>query len=240
MLIPSPRHTPADLAHWATLERQDRAHATQLQPKISRALLEVECFLAAGPAYVGVSWGKDSVVVADLLLRSGLREPLVWVRVDPIYSPECPEVREAFLALYPDATYHEIVESLWWDGKEWRAHGTLERGFARARQIAGTKRYISGVRAEESAARERRVRRWGASTERTCAPLARWTASDVFAYLYSMRLPIHPAYAMTMGGRLERGRIRVSSLGMTRGDGRGKYAWESTYYADRKGLWQTK
>ena len=74
--------------------------------------------------------------------------------------------------------------------------------------------------------------RWGESTERTCAPLGGWTGADVFAYLHTHRLPVHPAYACSLGGVLDRDRIRVAALGGERGRGHGRAEWERRYYGD--------
>lgn len=77
-----------------------------------------------------------------------------------------------------------------------------------------------------------RCARWGISTERTCAPLAWWTAADVFAYLATHDLPVHPAYAMLGGGRWRRERLRVAEIGDTHGKGGGRLEWETEYYGD--------
>lgn len=74
------------------------------------------------------------------------------------------------------------------------------------------------------------MRRWGESSLNTCAPLGWWSGWDVFAYLVTRGLPIHPAYACTMDGLLEPIRIRVASLGGRRGDGMGRAEWERRYY----------
>ena len=226
MLIASPRYTRADLEAWAHWERQDAAFPKPiLERRSAAARAEMVRFAARGPCYVGVSWGKDSVVVAHLALGLGL--PLVWIRVEPIVNPDCAAVRDAFLASNPGVRYSEIEEWCTRDTAGWHATGTLERGFARA----PARRYISGIRAEESSARERRVN-GGLATEKTCAPIGRWTSIEVFAYLYAHQLPVHPAYACTFGGVLDRGRVRVSSLGGERGGGRGRAQWEGRYYGD--------
>lgn len=72
--------------------------------------------------------------------------------------------------------------------------------------------------------------RWGVSTASTCAPLSFWTDADVFAYLHRHDLPIHPAYACSMGGAVPRGRIRVDALGGETGTGHGRAEWEVRYY----------
>jgi len=91
---------------------------------------------------------------------------------------------------------------------------------------------VSGVRGEESGVRKLRMRRWGTSSERTCAPIGWWCGGDVFAYLHQHDLPVHPAYAMSFGGTLDRNRIRVASLGGERGTGFGRRDWEHRYYRD--------
>jgi len=80
----------------------------------------------------------------------------------------------------------------------------------------------------------------GIATERTCAPIGRWSAEDVWAYLYARGLPVHPAYAMSMGGLLDRDRIRVGPLAGERaaawaeqGSGHGRLEWERRYYGWR-------
>lgn len=227
MLIASPRHTRADIDAWARWERQDDAYVQSgaLRRHTERAVVEIGAFASTGPCYVGVSWGKDSVVVAHLAYTRSL--PLVWIRVEPIANPDCVLVRDAFLSRFPSVDYREIEEWCTHDENGWHATGTLERGFARA----PSRRYISGIRGEESSTRARRVNA-GLSTERTCAPIGRWTSRDVFAYLRLHDLPIHPAYACTFGGVLDRGRVRVSSLGGARGTGRGRAEWERRYYPE--------
>ena len=72
----------------------------------------------------------------------------------------------------------------------------------------------------------------GDATPRTCRPLGDWSAVQVFAYLQQRRLPVHPAYAMSHGGRHDRRWLRVHSLGGVTGADRGRADWESHYYGD--------
>jgi phosphoadenosine phosphosulfate reductase len=139
-------------------------------------------------------------------------------------------VRDAFLAAH-DAAYQEVEIWCRRDEDGWHATGTLERGFDVAAARHGD-RYVSGIRGEESAGRARRVRAYGLSTGRTCAPVGRWSSALVYAYLAHHDLPVHPAYACTHGGSLDRGRLRVASLGGQRGTGRGREEWERRYYRE--------
>lgn len=239
-MIASPRHRARDLEVWHSLERGDYALATSSRwaDWESEARTEIEKFALLGPCYIGVSWGKDSVVVAHLARDMGL--PLAWVRVEPIVNPDCPLVRDAYLASHPSPL---IEVEVWcvphhrpaneqgvaheWG---WTARGTLEDGFRQVAKQAGAARHISGVRAAESTVRRVRTATYGLSTELTCAPIARWPTARVFAYLRRHDLPVHPAYACLGGTRWERDRLRVSALGRTTGQGRGRWEWEWQYY----------
>lgn len=238
MLIASPRHTPEDLEAWDVEEQTDALHAQRvdLEKKARAAMAEIARFSADGVGYVGVSWGKDSVVVAHLALRARTNVPLVWVRISGHDNPDCGAVRDAFLL--DRSSYHELFVS---ESDLAQRAGILKSmdavqaghriGFARAATQYGD-RYISGVRAAESGARKLRTMRWGTTTDRTCAPIAWWSDRDVFAYLYQHGLPVHTAYACTMGGIIPRGRVRVAGIGGKRGSGVGRTEWERRYYPE--------
>lgn len=241
-LIESPRFQPGDVEHWRSFERDDaiwsRTDAFLRQCRL--ALESIVDFAEKGPCYAGTSWGKDSTVLAHLVWcaaeEMGTTIPLVHVDCQPINNPDCRGVRERFLERWP-TEYHEIVvhcirnnDAPSHDYREgWHATGTIEQGFAVARRRFGA-RHISGVRGQESAGRRKRMRTYGISTDRTCAPIGYWSARDVWAYLYAHDLPVHPAYAMSMGGALDRDRLRVAFLGLRHGEGVGRREWEQTYY----------
>lgn len=228
MLIASDRHTDEDLRVWHDLEVYDVAIG-------AGAVLAKQAVAARGalahfePDYVGVSWGKDSVVVAHLARLVDPSIPLVWVRVHPIDNPDCVLVRDDFLAVHPGA-YAEIDERVD-SADEDAVRGAHRRGFARAAKQFG-ERYASGVRAEESAQRALSAAVHGVSTDRTCRPILRWSGLDVFGYLARYGLPVHPAYACSYGGMLDRIHLRVAAIGGKRGQGRGRREWERCYYPE--------
>ena len=228
-LILSPRFRRGDLEHWREREAMDRVYVERMCYRLDEltaaAASEIRRF---APDYIGTSWGKDSMAVAHLALTAGIAAPLVCIRVEPIANPDIDLVRDAFLARHPVAAYDEIAIWCRRDADGWHARGTLEEGFARARERHGD-RYVSGIRSAESSIRALRVA-GGLSTARTCAPIGRWTGADVFAYLHRHDLPIHPAYACSFAGALDRERIRVASLTGRRGAGRGRAEWERAYY----------
>lgn len=233
MLIASPRHSAADLRHWATLERGDAllAKSTRLAEKERRAAKTIAAFAGSRRCYLGVSWGKDSVVVAGIAARAGVRVPFVWVRVEPMANPDCVLVRDAFLRAH-NVDYHEIlVQCERGPDGQYPETGRLKEGFVAAAERFGDA-YISGVRGDESGSRKRRMAMHGTDTLRTCAPIGWWSGDDVFAYLYAHGLPVHPAYACTMGGALDRKRLRVATIGGSRGTGHGRAEWETRYYRE--------
>lgn len=235
MLVHSDRHRPEDLELWKELEAADLAHdrtARVCTAKAERARQEIRRFVETGPCYCSVSWGKDSVVLGDLVHDVAPSVPLVWVRVEPIRNPDCADVRDAFLRLHSGCDYHEI--EVWCERDEhgWHATGTLETGFRLVAARLGASRYLSGIRADESVIRAISLRHRGLATASSCRPLGWWSEADVFAYLGARGLPVHPAYGMLGGGRWDRRHLRVASLGGRRGDQFGRADWEAEYYGD--------
>lgn len=241
MLIRCPRHTDADLRLWRELEAADRVNGERLlrSGKVELAAVVVRDFASGGPCYAGTSWGKDSCVLAHLIHASGLRVPLVHLRVTPSHSPYCDAVRDAALSACPGLEYHEIAvdygdvyrRELSEDERDRETDRLWFEGFRRADKMFGD-RHLSGVRAAESGIRKMRMRRWGLSTDRTCCPFGWWTEADVFGYLAACNLPVHPNYAMLGGGRWPRGKIRVAEIGDVHGAQRGRREHEREYYGD--------
>lgn len=229
MLLASPRHTPADLETWSTWARLDAltANTGRLARLEEIALDALAAFIADARAYVGVSWGKDSVTIAHLAWRleqlGGPRVPVVWIRPSLLSNPDNVLVRDAFLARFP-VDYTEVDVYCPYLGAEW-----FREGLAIATELFGP-RYVSGVRADESRDRAMRVARWGENTVRTSAPIGRWPLEMVYGYLAKHDLPVHPAYACTLNGTIERRGLRVENLYGERGTGFGRHHWEATYY----------
>lgn len=235
-LIASPRHRPADLAHWAELEDLDRVNGRRLvrSGKPDLAIDAVVAFAMAGRCYASVSWGKDSTVLAHLVWRAnqhaGLNVPLVHFKQEWWHNPDCDLVRDQFLSAFPGLQYDEIVMTYDY-AREVHEHRSLylEDAYRRAADLHGW-RYITGLRGDESRVRRLRMKGHGTSSRYTCAPIGWWTASEVYAYLAHFNLPVHPAYACSRGGLLDRDWLRVDGLGEMRGEERGRREWEAEYY----------
>lgn len=226
MLIKSPRHTQADLWHWLEISDGDSAwgKSPKVRQKAEQSIAEIRRFAAEGPCYTGVSWGKDSCVLAHLVSIASPKIPLVWVRWPVFDNPDSCSVCKAFPGI-SNMPYREVL-SPDMDNDDGRI------GFAMAVDVAGTNRRITGLRAQESRTRKVSMSHIGLSTDRSCRPLGWWTAADVFGYLAANRLPVHPVYAMNGGGRWAREQIRVDSLGGERGNCIGRAEWEREYYSD--------
>jgi phosphoadenosine phosphosulfate reductase len=232
-LIRVPQQSARDIEAWEAEALADPIVAsTQAhQRKVTRSVEALLKFASGGPCYCGVSWGKDSVCVAHMIGALKLSIPLVSIVGQPVDNPHNALVRDAFLRQH-DVDYHEI--EAWCrptsDG-QWHATGTLERGFAEARKRFGD-RHVSGVRAAESGVRKIRMRTHGISSANTCATVGWWSGADVYAYLHMHDLPIHPSYAMSVGGGIARERLRVAWLTLRHGLG-GREDWEERYYGWR-------
>lgn len=224
MLIASPRHTEADLRLWSEYEEADLLRKRHvLETKAAHSVDAIRAFAAAGPCYAGVSWGKDSVVLFDLLGKADAGIPAVWLTYGRATNPECRLVRDAARERWPGIVYHEI------DVGESEA---MRDDFRPAALATGARRYLSGVRADESGTRAMSLRHLGLASANVCRPLGWWTVSDVFAYLAIHGLPVHPNYAMLGGGRWERKQLRTASIGGDRGNNFGRAEWEREYYGD--------
>lgn len=238
MLVDSPRLTAPDREHWARLEHFDDtlAASPRLTGMADKARAAIEQFEATGPAVCSVSWGKDSVVVAHLLATStaATKIPLVFARARHWETPEVDQVRDLFLARHPHMAYEEREYEFTVAMRGEAGEGDTSQD---ALPQVIPERYVSGIRAEESKTRRISLGHRGHNTRNTCRPIGWWKTLDVFAYLHREDLPIHPAYAMTMGGSLDRGRLRVHALGTVPPMSADRsavdsHAWENTYYPD--------
>ena len=225
MLIHSPRFKPGDTEHWRRMQSLDArwCRTSAFARKVDRAHAALLTFVERHESrcYVGVSWGKDSVVVAHMVMGLAPSVPMLHIEW-PRRNPDSAQVEAACGIIGIKCKRYSPGDET-----------TFAADFAAARRVHGLPdAHISGVRASESSQRAMRHRRWGELSPSTCAPLSSWRAEDVFAYLYAHDLPIHPAYAMTLGGRLDRGRIRVDDIGDLAGSGVGRTEWERAYYPE--------
>jgi len=240
MLVKCERHTYKDLGAWQKYEEADAIHAEKIGAKTDKACKAIRDFLLLGECYFSTSWGKDSTVaihLAHTILGLGFR---VWnIRVVPNRNPYCDIVRDVFLNKYK-CNYYEVVidytyiikARLTLDDYNKETDKLWRGAIKQISKEAGTARHCLGVRADESNVRLLRCLRWKNNSPNGCAPLAWWSAADVFAYLHKFNLPVHPNYAMLGGGRWDRHYLRVAEIGDSHGRGIGRDEWEKEYYSD--------
>jgi len=161
--------------------------------KVERSLEVIREALAIGPAYVAVSWGKDSVVMLHL----------------------CQQVQPDILAVHIGHKDQELIDNYgdvisrycaewqtnhcWVKGDQKNAKEGIERlGIISSHPVA-----FIGMRAEESSIRKKTIGKNGLIYRYTsgnlansyrCTPIAYWGWKDVWAYIVSCGLPYLASY----------------------------------------------
>lgn len=236
MLVDSPRLRPGDREQWALDEAADLLRARQWSRRLdslaASAQATIRRALSGGPAYLSVSWGKDSTVVLDLAHEVAPDLLVVHLRQGSLQNPDCDLVRDEALSRWA-LRYVEIECP---DGQE--VEYTWEHWHAQCREAYRYGRRIMGIRAEESASRRLSARVHGLLTGATCRPILHWTIEDVWAWIARRDLPVCPVYSMTCGGAIDRSSLRVDGLldgAEGPGTGLGRKEWERVYYGSRLG-----
>lgn len=235
MLIQCDRHKPKDLKHWQAHETCDLHHAESkgFKYRLDKTLSIIKEYMASNRFYyVGVSWGKDSVVLAHMIRSLKFNPLFVYIRMLDNENPYSEAVRDIFLFEH-EIKYEEFSYSYRSAPASWFKNGKPVRWYQILNELKlkyGA--HVTGIRKDESAKRKMRFIGHGRETVNSFAPFEFFTVKDVFAYLAENDLPVHPNYAMLGGGRYERDRLRVASLGNKEGDGIGRAEWEKEYYPD--------
>lgn len=223
-LIPSSKHTRADLDAWERFAETCSLRIGSADYERRKDIAR-NAVTSAEVDYVSVSWGKDSVVLAHLFLTLRPRIPIVHISIDPWETDDTLEVRDVMLDAY-EADYREY--HLWVGGEDTTYSPALMFSLA-SKEIGPA--YASGLRGDESLERARRLQYTGEVSRNVCTPLIRWDGFDVFAYAMEHGLPIHPSYAFLMGGTLSPERCRVAEMNIDgRGNGFGRDERTARYY----------
>jgi len=236
MLLPSDRLTEKDIERWNNLIELDEIHSKSNGFLTRRDMTEevISDFIASGkPYYVAVSWGKDSIVLADLFYKLGAKCKYIYLRNLGREPEGNQQVKKEFLKTH-DIEYVEIEYNYAKaDSSYFNRKGEPAKWQNLLRELK-TKYgcHVTGIRYDESAKRKRRFIMMGLETEYSFAPFRWFNAQDIFAYMHINDLPVHPNYAMSGGGRWDKYRIRVSAIGNKEGDGMGRAEWEKEYYQD--------
>jgi phosphoadenosine phosphosulfate reductase len=204
-----------------------------------------------GPLVVMTSWGKDSVVLADLALRTLGRVPLLHI-ASSYRIPGWEGVYEHFAArtdvhtIEPRRTLSETIEWLREVGLPHERTPSQQQAVVQAikkdvgtdwcRQHGFAVQALGMRAAENMRTRGRLFQRCGlvymARGLMVAAPLGWWSARDVWAYLVAHGLPWHPMYDMETHG-VTRETLRNSGWLSTDNAHTGRIAWLRHHYPDQ-------
>ena len=204
--------------------------------------------------YCSFSGGSDSLVLLDLLHRSGLAPDVVWgddgadypetldclaaverdygLRVWRVqclepWSDWCRELGRADLAAPP--VTQEVLDA-WLNPHAWSATWPSLRSGSRQAGFGGV---FLGLLAAESAGRRRMLRGgkrplYQVTSEGTmwhCSPLASWDKLDIWGYIAWRGLPYNPVYARLAGFGIPLEQRRIAPLTCFRVMQYGSHAW---------------
>lgn len=221
---------------WAATERHRAAR--------DRAVRTIVAAAKQGICAVAMSWGKDSTVLAHLVLMTLGGVDLLHLQ----YPDDLPggDSLRAWWLRKPGVMYHEQVAPDHNDqilahertkSQQARAVAAVKKnpGIQQAKHL-GYVVLLTGLRASENP----NTRGWNYKVRGDLyqlragmwvgTPLATWSARDVWAYIASERLPYHPMYDNETHG-LTRETIR--NTGWLATDGattRGRVAWLRQHY----------
>jgi 3'-phosphoadenosine 5'-phosphosulfate sulfotransferase (PAPS reductase)/FAD synthetase len=217
--------------------------AVKLKNKINQSLcLIAEMFEVCQNPYISMSFGKDSTVMTDLILKYYPKTTVIYCYCGKFDEwPDTPRVRDEFLKRHRNCNFYQVdgpsiieyyrrlgyvyiqdLESTPKEKKLQREYGaSLEKAIIETAKQLGCDGSFIGMRKAESRDRARLVTTRGeiyfASTRKmwTCLPIAQWTAKQVWGYIVQNNLSWNELYDIDQRGRE---RARNGAMFGTRGD----------------------
>jgi len=198
------------------------------QKRVSGLHVLVDSFFdRATSPYISMSFGKDSLAMAHLILINRPQVPLVYVNCGKYDEwPDTPRVIEQFLATHKGCEFIELQgPSIWeyyeevgWylqDEESEKAERGAQRRYSESlgdllgawAEQNGMDGSFIGMRKSESRIRSRllitRGNTYFAKTRNqwVCAPMADWNGKDIWATIYSNDLPYNELYDLMPQGR---------------------------------------
>jgi phosphoadenosine phosphosulfate reductase len=202
-----------------------------------------------GKVAVSVSWGKDSVALADLVIKTIGPVPIMHM-ASSYRLPGFEHVEDYFRAITdvhivdPEETVDEVIVRLMKSGlcyehnqhkRQAAANPKKRKGVSWSKKN-GIDVQMLGLRAEESIGRRENVRAHGVIYSKKSGtiismPIIYWDVSDVWAYLISNDVPWHTLYDKETHG-YTRDTLRNTGWLTTVDALEGRIVWLRYHYPD--------
>lgn len=184
--------------------------------------------------YLSWSTGKDSTCALSLLRL--VNENIDVIHFDlGVELPNTEEYKKNFKdikTLKAKPSLLEVMQEYGWESKECRKANFIDK------LLEGTDYdgHIMGLRYDESKERgflwERGPIYKKSNGIWVCNPIYNWNLEDVFAYLVSSDIPIHPHYYIKSNQPLEHRRVGGYVAGRNRGATVGRFYWFKEQYPE--------
>lgn len=221
------------------------ARLAAFRRRVDQARAEIARALRYGRTVVSTSWGKDSIVASDLARSVGVQDLL---HLASPYELDTEPVaawwaeRMTVHTLPPPRDLQATIAWLHLIGLGYEREGGRRRVTHRAKsdragawcRAHGVQVQVLGLRADERGGRAWRLARSGSLYQRgdglwICAPLAHWSARDVWAYIAINDLPYPALYDKETHG-YTRETLRNTGWLTTIDADRGRLAWLKQHY----------
>lgn len=186
--------------------------------------------------YLSWSTGKDSTCVLSLvrLVDKEYNIPIIHFDLG-VELPNTDAYKKNFeniTTFKPKEDILKVMENNGWESKESRKINFINQ-FTSENNYTG---HFMGLRYNESSARKN-LYKYGAIYKRSdglwvCNPIYNWTFEDVFAYLISSDIPVHPHYSIKSNQPLENRRVGGYVSGRNRGAELGRFYWFKEQYPE--------
>ena len=218
------------------------------QRRVAMAVDVVERAASRGSVAIAMSWGKDSVVVADIVLRTLGRRVPIYHLAHAYPLPGSEHVEQHFRSrtdvhvVPPSRSVEEMIAWLSTNGLGYEKTRREKQSRSTHKKVGGTEWTaangidvtIMGMRAEEAPGRSAHFKYHGLIFTRqsgvtTANPLAWWEARDVWAYIATHDLPYHRLYDCETHGKT-RETLRNGGWLTTTGAGSGRISWLAQHF----------
>lgn len=212
------------------------SHLNKHINKVLKSQEILEKYLDMCPnTYLSWSCGKDSTAVLSLLRAIDKDEKIPVIHFDlGVELPNTDSYKANFTNITTFKPSKNLIETMLefgFESKECRKSNFIKE-FTDNNKFDG---HIMGLRYNESSARRNLFKR-GSIYKReeddmwVCNPIYNWDFEDVFAYLISSCVPIHPHYSIKSNQPLEERRVGGYVSGRNRGSEFGRFYWFKEQY----------